>query len=67
MLGKPYGHWENMNTSSVFERVFNIICSAASAKIKFWGEDKAIDFIIGVLSDDTMETGEKAMKLLGIE
>ena len=67
LLGKPYGHWENMNTSSVFERVFNIICSAASAKIKFWGEDKAIDFIIGVLSDDTMEMGEKAMKLLGIE
>ena len=67
LLGRLGEHWEDVPPSSVFEKVFNIICNTVCAKIKLLEDDKAIDFITEVLSDDTMEPEKKAGRLLGIE
>lgn len=67
LLGRPGEHWEDGGAFSVFESVFNIICNAASTKISFLGEDKAIGFIAEVLSDETAEPEERAKRLLGME
>jgi len=67
LLGRLGEHWEDVTPSSVFGRVFNIICNAASTQIKLLEDDKAIEFITEILSDDTMAPEEKAGRLLGIE
>lgn len=67
LLGRSGEHWEDVTSSSVYERVFNIICNATCTKIKLLEDDKAIDFITEVLSDDTMAPGKKAGRLLGID
>lgn len=66
-LGRMDEHWEDAGVFSVFEYVFNIIDNATCSKIKFLGEDEAIEIVIGVLADETMKPEEKARKLLGME
>ncbi len=60
-------HWEDAGAFRVFEYVFNVIYNATSSKIRFLGEDKAIEIVTGVLADETMKPEEKARQLLGME
>lgn len=67
LLGRTNEYCENEGVLSEFERVFDIIDNATCAKIKLLGEDKAIEIIIGSLSDEALEPEEKARRLLGME
>ncbi|MBO4998182.1 MAG: hypothetical protein J6D02_09315 [Lachnospira sp.] len=58
-------HWEDDGAFSVFERVFDVIDNAASAKIKLLGEDESCEQISSVLSNDSMTATERAKQLLG--
>lgn len=65
LLGRKDEHWEDDGAFSVFERVFDVIDNAASAKIKLLGEDESCTQISSVLSNDSMTAAERAKQLLG--
>lgn len=65
LLGRMDEHWEDDGAFSVFERVFDVIDNAASAKIKLLGEDESCEQISSVLSNDSMTATERAKQLLG--
>jgi hypothetical protein len=67
LLGRMDEHWEDAGAFRVFEYVFNVIDNATCSKIQFLGKDEAIEVVTGVLDDETMEPGEKARLLLGME
>ncbi|MCI8507680.1 MAG: hypothetical protein HFJ06_03805 [Lachnospiraceae bacterium] len=67
LLGRMNEHWEDDGAFSVFERVFDVIYNAASAKIQFLEDDEAIKIISDVLADESMESKEKARQLLEIK
>lgn len=67
LLGRMDEHWEDAGAFRVFEYVFNVIYNATCSKIRFLGEDEAIEIVTGVLADETMKPEEKARQLLGME
>lgn len=65
LLGRMNEHWEDDGAFSVFERVFDVIYNAASAKIKLLGEDKSCEQINSILSNDNITPAERAKQLSG--
>ena len=67
LLGREDEHWEDAGAFSVFEYIFNVIDNATCSKIQFLGKDEAIEIVMGVLADETMNPEEKARQLLGLD
>lgn len=67
LLGRMDEHWEDAGAFSVFEYVFNVIDNATCSKIQFLGKDEAIEIVMRVLADETMNPEEKARQLLGLD
>ena len=60
LLGRMDEHWEDAGA-------FNVIDNATCTKIQFLEKDEAIEIVMGVLADETMNPEEKARQLLGMD